>query len=152
MVAFSWVGTPQKWMKIIKFGRHLVEGILPTRRLDQGIGRLQQKHYYINGLILNFNQSSRGQNFQHQISINQNCSKAQTGQTKTLPGPFDTKIFLLLDLSQSITLKHLCRSFIVTTSCMVNGTVAVKFKSCTLSNRQSTASGELPKDEFSKHL
>ena len=28
MVAFFWVGTPQKGMKIIKFGRHLVEGIV----------------------------------------------------------------------------------------------------------------------------
>ena len=27
MVAFFWVGAPQKGMKIIKFGRHLVEGI-----------------------------------------------------------------------------------------------------------------------------
>jgi hypothetical protein len=47
-------GDPAKTDEIIKFGRHLVEGIPPIRRLDQGIGRLQQKHYYINGLILNF--------------------------------------------------------------------------------------------------
>jgi len=50
MVAFFWVGTPQKGMKIIKFGRHLVEGIstfsslteaperLTATRMDYGIG------------------------------------------------------------------------------------------------------------------
>jgi hypothetical protein len=37
MVAFSWVGTPQKGMEIIKFGRHLVEGIMLYWKAYEGI-------------------------------------------------------------------------------------------------------------------
>jgi hypothetical protein len=97
-------------------------------------------------------QSSRRQNHQHQISIDQNCSKAQTVHTEILPGAFATKTFLVLDLSQSITLKHLRYSFIVTTHFIVNLTVAAKFDSCTLSNRQSTVPRELPKDGMFQNI